>query len=47
MVDLLVVEDDDVVGMPQKVWEAVADAISLSLLCLWPQTESGEERDVL
>lgn len=35
MVDLLVVEDDDVVGMPHKVWEAVADAIiSFFLFCV-------------
>lgn len=46
---LLVVEDDDdedVVGIPQKVWEAVADAISLSL-CVTAKTETVKERDVL
>lgn len=27
------VVEDDVVGIPQKVWEAVADAISLLCVC--------------
>lgn len=40
---LLVVEDDDVVGMPHKVWEAVADAISLCFClcsCVTAKAES-------